>query len=86
MVYAGLPAAPSRAALAATIAPLTGAAADEMWRATARAERALRPDAKSGLGRAGRGRTRRRPARYRRLPRRRIAHRARQFARLAIVR
>ena len=48
MVYAGLPAAPSRAALAATIAPLTGAAADEMRRATARAERALRPDAISG--------------------------------------
>ncbi len=40
LAQAGIPAAPSRAALAATIAPLQGPGADAMKAATARAERA----------------------------------------------
>jgi Domain of unknown function (DUF4192) len=57
MAAAGLPACPDRASLAASLAPLTGAEADSMARATQRAlrrARDLRATSSAGPGRPGR--------------------------------
>ena len=85
MTVAGLVAYPDRAALAGTLAPVTGAAARAMERATIRARAraaklvslGARGGLRSGHQAAGRGRAARRAGRYRQLPGRPADHRGR---------